>query len=451
MTSEDTAGDDIGPSSVESNVGLSTSFGAYSSVSEEDYSRVLREGILVFDTNALLNLYRYTPTARADFLEALRAVIDRIWIPHQVAEEFWRNRENVIGEARGLSERTADDISSVADIAFEKLQQWAGRISLPNTELDPLRQKISSAFNHVDKEIRRLGEPSDIGDAFDTAKDPVLRELEPILEGRVGPALSATDHKFALKEAERRMLEKVPPGFKDQGKKTGDPRGDYLVWTQTLRHAVKQRVDVLFVTGDAKPDWWRIESGERKGPRPELYEEMRSIAGVRLYMSRPDSLLSRISVDHKLSIAHDSVTNVNVVEEYDEYQFLRYSVIVDFVAYLQPRGMDPLILNDQVIVNAIDGERYRFNFVASAFLDPSDFSLRPKLNEYEVGRQKVQPSRPAFLLNSPPSESTMAKLIKGGWVAVWRNEDISFAGTTKAYYSGLLGGSPPISVSIYEI
>ncbi|WP_449349178.1 PIN-like domain-containing protein [Streptomyces shaanxiensis] len=63
------------------------------------------------DANVLLNLYRYTEQARTDLLGALGALGDRLWVPHQVVDEFWRNRESVISEARSTSKNASQEMS----------------------------------------------------------------------------------------------------------------------------------------------------------------------------------------------------------------------------------------------------------------------------------------------------------------------------------------------------
>ncbi|MFD4759474.1 PIN-like domain-containing protein [Streptomyces sp. NPDC058439] len=49
--------------------------------------------MVVLDTNVLLNLYRSNARTRQDTLAVLTRLRDRLWVPHQVLTEFWRNRE----------------------------------------------------------------------------------------------------------------------------------------------------------------------------------------------------------------------------------------------------------------------------------------------------------------------------------------------------------------------
>jgi hypothetical protein len=115
-----------------------------------------------------------------------------------------------------------------------------------------------------------------------------------------------------MEEARQRFKDNRPPGYRDAGKKDNFA-GDYLIWVETLREAIIRSVNVLLVTGDVKDDWWRIESGQAKGPRPELVAEMADIAGVKLFMLRPDSLLYHASKILPGTVSEESVLDVTSV------------------------------------------------------------------------------------------------------------------------------------------
>ena len=148
--------------------------------------------------------------------------------------------------------------------------------------------------------------------AQDTAKDPVITSLTSILERAVGNPLPGDELLAAKKEAKQRIAEKIPPGWRDASKRE-NPEGDYLIWYEMLREAKSRSTDVLFVTGDVKDDWWWREHGEARGPLPELAHEMHAIAGARLFMLRPESLLVHagnilgIRVALKLSKMHSEL------------------------------------------------------------------------------------------------------------------------------------------------
>ncbi len=55
--------------------------------SEEELSKIWQEGIFVFDTNMLLNVYRYKQKTRARYIEILDLLKQRnqLWIPYPAA------------------------------------------------------------------------------------------------------------------------------------------------------------------------------------------------------------------------------------------------------------------------------------------------------------------------------------------------------------------------------
>jgi hypothetical protein len=65
-------------------------FEGYQVPSNDEAELALRSGLVVVDTNALLNLYRYTERTRDDLFRVLESLGTRLWIPHQVMLEFWR-------------------------------------------------------------------------------------------------------------------------------------------------------------------------------------------------------------------------------------------------------------------------------------------------------------------------------------------------------------------------
>ena len=63
---------------------------------EKILEKVWQNGIIVFDTNVLLNLYRYNEDARDELLKLMKSFQKRLWMPYQVGLEFLANRVTVI-------------------------------------------------------------------------------------------------------------------------------------------------------------------------------------------------------------------------------------------------------------------------------------------------------------------------------------------------------------------
>src|SRR5687768_12467746 len=74
----------------------------------EHHSRSASEGAhlwkvatFVFDTNVLLNIYRYADETREDLLRVIRHLEGRVWVPYAVAREFYARRRDLILAQKG--------------------------------------------------------------------------------------------------------------------------------------------------------------------------------------------------------------------------------------------------------------------------------------------------------------------------------------------------------------
>jgi hypothetical protein len=67
-----------------------------------DFQNIWKEGLFIFDSNVLLDLYRLPESAKNDLLGVFRNenFNNRIWIGFQVMMEFLNNRLTVIGDQK---------------------------------------------------------------------------------------------------------------------------------------------------------------------------------------------------------------------------------------------------------------------------------------------------------------------------------------------------------------
>jgi PIN like domain len=294
--------------------GLSDGFEEFKTPTDGEYREALRSGLVAIDTNVLLNLYRYDRATREDLFSVLDALGDRLFIPHQVAAEFWRNRENTIRSSSEESDRTTEVLDELKDRSIQTLTAWAKRLALPGETLESLSRRLREAYEQVSSEVDGFAEASLSLDSLDTNDDPILTKLTQVLAGKVGPPLVGDELVEAHREAERRSAAEEPPGYRDKSKKGSDAFGDYLVWAQLVKESGSHPLDVLLVTGDVKEDWWRKERGQTRGPRLELSAELRATSGRRLFMLRPENLLARAKDSLKLSIRAESVQDAERVD-----------------------------------------------------------------------------------------------------------------------------------------
>ena len=73
-------------------------FPEFNKPTTKGFGKLWTEAVFVFDTNVLLGLYRIPQQAREKMIIVLGELKkrDRVWIPHHVATEFYRDRMDVI-------------------------------------------------------------------------------------------------------------------------------------------------------------------------------------------------------------------------------------------------------------------------------------------------------------------------------------------------------------------
>lgn len=293
---------------------------AHQSPLQADYERIFETGMVVLDANVLLNLYRSNEQTRLDTLAVLKKLQDRLWIPYQVLVEFWRNREqsSIRHHHRSKAKEAQAALEKVPRSARDALERWVAAVHLKNNtevseQIDEVIDNLAKAIDEAKGLIETQAETDSLRGTASTDTDPVLAELGPLLEGRVGEPLSPEDHAKAVQEAQRRADDEVPPGYEDfKTKPAEQAAGDYVLWAQLLDEAARNGRDVLLVTGDAKEDWWNLRNGDIPArPRMELVAEMRQHAGVRLFMLSPGDLLTWADQILDLQVKEASVNDLN--------------------------------------------------------------------------------------------------------------------------------------------
>lgn len=281
-------------------------FPQYDYTASADQAETWKTALFVFDTNVLLNLYRYHERTREELLETLDKLAERIWIPHHVALEFQRNRLTVIA-AQG---RRFSDIRKVVEKAKADLANSINNLQLTKRHALINPEPLIAGFDNLT--LNFLAELEKLQDSQQTltAPDPVKIKVEEIFDGKVGAAFATqADVDKKSKEADARYKSKIPPGYKDSEKDKDGPDdfyhngitykkkfGDYFVWSQLLEHAANtQQKNLIFITDDAKEDWWQqidFDGPKTIGPRAELIDEASRIGGLEKFlMYKPEGFL----------------------------------------------------------------------------------------------------------------------------------------------------------------
>ena len=89
--------------------------------------------------------------------------------------------------------------------------------------------------------------------------------------------------------------------------------GDLVLWKQILTRSVERKDAAIFVTDDSKEDWWRIEKGQRLGPRPELVDEYHASSGRRIHFYSPEQFLRHAKTRTAVPVSEESLGEVKQV------------------------------------------------------------------------------------------------------------------------------------------
>lgn len=303
-------------------------FPQYDQNNSADYADIWKHAIFVFDTNVLLNLYRYQTSTCEELLTVLAQLSERIWIPHHVALEFQRNRLKVIaGQGKRFSE-----IRNIIDLSKTTLSKEIEKLRLHKRHAlinpDPLINGFETLTENFLSELNKLQQAQQTL----TSPDPLKERIETLFNEKVGAAYtSQQDIDNLNKEAENRYKLKIPPGYKDEGKDKDGPDdfihegiiykrkyGDYIVWSQILKKAeTYASKKLIFVTDDSKEDWWSqidFEGIKTTGPRPELIDEAIRIGKLESFlMYKPEGFLQYAKEFLKVKISEDALNEVREV------------------------------------------------------------------------------------------------------------------------------------------
>lgn len=272
-------------------------FSSYHTPSEEKFEYAWQQATFVLDANVLLNLYRYSSHTSDQLLNTFELLKNRLWMPHHAALEFERNRLIVISEQKSMFKKVRDIV--LKNISGLKSELNALQLQKRHSSIDTtlLVQTINETCEAFQEDLAAL-ESTQIDVNH---HDAIYSRLDVLLNGRIGPPF---EHQEAvdgiLKEYDRRLKYRIPPGYNDAEKMDKDDAhfsfrgvlynrkaGDLILWEQIKSYVLDHDVNnVIFITDDRKDDWWYIvdSSGKKTmGPRPELVEEIVGNATERFF------------------------------------------------------------------------------------------------------------------------------------------------------------------------
>ena len=275
---------------------MKTIFPEFYRLSESDFKEVWDGCTFIFDANVLLNLYRYSHNTSDEFIKILTdtKIKDRVWIPHQFAFEYQKDRLVVISEQRRSYKELLEEIGSLVKKFYR--HPFLKMKSVMSSDIDEIEK---TARNHP-----RWNQ-----------EDPIRDTLTALFENRTGKSFSSSELESLYEEGRMRYAKKIPPGYAD-GKKEGEGQfGDWVGWKQILNYAKQEKTPIILVTDDDKEDWWWKVKGEVFGARYELSEEIRDVAGVFFCMYNSKLFLKQATKYLKRKLDKKAASEIREITE----------------------------------------------------------------------------------------------------------------------------------------
>lgn len=237
----------------------------------QDVETLMRDAIIVLDTNVLLDIYRYSTETAAQIIALMEGIKEHLWMPYQVAYEYHKNRNaevlaGHIGTYNSMLKSAKELLSSFDD---ERKHPF-----LPQKDLVTLKKELQKVVKTLEKGRKNC--------AGLIINDAYKERIADLYEGRLGVDYNKGTKEQYIKEAEERYLKLTPPGYEDR-KKPDNKYGDYLIWRQMIDYASQNKCPVIFVSNDLKEDWIEEVCGMKVGPRAELIDEFYGLTGQFFY------------------------------------------------------------------------------------------------------------------------------------------------------------------------
>lgn len=283
---------------------------------QTEFEDLWTNGAIVLDTNVLLNLYRYSDASRIQFAAVLQTLAERLWIPHQIAIEFHKNRIQVIDEQLLAFDSVIKKLSSARDSFDGEMGPFRKNESIDVANLISRHHSMSTELI----EMVTAAKSAHILVPHNADEDTTAILVTALFEDRVGEPFEDDRLKKLYEVGVKRYQSKTPPGYKDSDKPEPEKYGDLVLWMQILEYANDNQQDVLFITDDAKEDWWRRERGKTIGPRPELIREFKNHTGRQVHFYSPQQFLERARDKFDANISqstYDEVENLSAQHESD--------------------------------------------------------------------------------------------------------------------------------------
>lgn len=296
-------------------------FWGYFPLTKDEFKAIWNESYIILDTNILLNLYRYSKSTQEILLENLEKKKDKLVLHEIVLKEFFRNRYSVINEHCKVIENLSEKFKK---IGLNQIKSDINSFRHTNLNKENLINIIEEFEEKINEELKKC----EIINFLD--EDPILNKITSLFGENFILDFKDTVKDDESKIAYDRYIKKIPPGYMDLDKSTENKGNfekdeyrkynDYFIWKQIIKFAKDEKTNIIFVTDDAKEDWFRKNRGKTLGPREELLNEFYKETGKMIYIYNTQSFLREINNngDELSEEMLDEIAEITEVSDYKE-------------------------------------------------------------------------------------------------------------------------------------
>lgn len=317
--------------------------------------------LVVFDTNAWLDLYDVPIVALEEIVNVFRKNKTLFWIPHQVNKEYWLHsndkKKNIINLFSGARGEAAKVISQSKDKVLQKITTLKNQNHVLDTNFSiVVEEKYKELMDVINQTYEVLDDDYRENIKAITEQDILDLLFEEIYKQDCQKDFTTIEKMKICEEGEIRFKYNIPPGCTDYDKRKDADNsfrkyGDLIIWKELLRKVERKPINTIFVENEKKKDWLSERGGNTLAKvLLEEYEEATEGKGIvevcdlsnfiehygeelGLETSRIEELVKRLKFEKKVydyveSEKHD-IAREELAAEFDDAYSL-YEVISVF-------------------------------------------------------------------------------------------------------------------------
>lgn len=247
----------------------------------EEFQKIrLSKHLIVLDTNIFLELYRQPSNISLDIIEALKQIMEQIYVPRQVYDEYLRNYQKICGEEKKKYQNVRRELFALVTKLQDDIKSRTTEYRKHNyTDISKLQsdlgEKLAEAIDII--KAYENNHKEEIEKNIEFLQSDKVKEFVELLneQGKIEKQLTFSEKLSILQEGKIRFENLIPPGYMDQEKDGMDKYGDLFVWKSIIKAASEKNANILFICNDKKEDWWEQNKENLIDLRKELWEEFK--------------------------------------------------------------------------------------------------------------------------------------------------------------------------------